>query len=235
MKQLSSVRGYLVLAAIIIIIIVGAFWYQDYVKYQNQGPSEDETEFLSYIDRGLTEEAQIHWDRVIAELEVSIASQGEEPSLGDLLELGNAYNTVGQLAQAKEMYGQILTRSSTDVPALENLGTTLYLMEDYYGAEETWLLAAELSGSEPHILKLVTLINEHIPEHKAQVKTILELAIDQLGQTPGFLAALGEWYYEQGEFERAVSHYRVALQIDPDNEILARRLEEIRIAWSNAE
>jgi len=233
MKQLSSFRGYLVLAAIIIIAIVGAFWFQDYLSYQNQ-PAEEENNFLTYVDRGLTEELWLRYEQQIAELLASIDSQGDEPNLNDLLLLGNAYNSTGQLAKAKEAYGQILMRAPQDTPALENLGSTLYLMEDYYGAEEAWLTAAEISGSEPHILKLVDLINNHIPEHKAQVKDILELAIDQLGQTPGFLATLGEWYYEQGEFDRAVSHYRVALQIDPDNEVLATRLEEIRIASNNA-
>jgi len=235
MKQLSSIRGYLVLAAIVVIAVVGAFWYQDYVKYQSQEPLEEESEFLTYIDRGLTEEARIYWDNVIAELEVSIASQGEEPNLHDLLQLGNAYNTIGELALAKETYGKILVRSPNDAPALENLGSTLYLMEDYYGAEEAWLAAAEISGSEPHILRLVTLINDHIPEHKAQVKDILEIAITALGQTPGLLAALGEWYFEQGEFERAVSHYEVAIDLDPENEILQTRLTEIRNVWKSAE
>ena len=234
MKQLSKFRGYLVLAAIIIIAIVGSFWLQDYLRYRDQGPVIDESEFLTYIDRGLTEEAQIHWDSVIAELEASIASQGEEPSLGDMLELGNAYNTVGKLAEAKEMYGQMLVRVPTDAPALENLGSTLYLMQDYYGAEGAWLAAAEISGSEPHILRLVTLINEHIPEHKAQVKDILEIAIDAVGQTPGFLAALGEWYFEQGDFDRAVSHYEVALDLAPEDGNLQTRLEEIKNARKNA-
>ena len=166
---------------------------------------------------------------------MSIASQGEEPSLGDLLDLGNAYNTIGELAKAKEAYGRILVRNPNDAPALENLGTTLYLMQDYYGAEESWLAAAEISGSEPHILRLVDLINNHIPEHKAQVRDILEIAITHLGQTPGLLAALGEWYFEQGDFDRAVSHYEVALDVEPENEILQIRLEEIRNAWKNAQ
>ncbi|MFH1142771.1 MAG: hypothetical protein V1695_03585 [Candidatus Uhrbacteria bacterium] len=235
MKQILRIRGYLVLVAAIIIAIVGAFWFQDYLKYNNQDMIETESEFLTVIDRGLDEETQLIYDNIIAELEASIASQGEEPKLNDLLQLGNAYNTVGQLTKAKETYGKILMRSSNDVPALENLGTTLFLMEDYYGAEEAWLLAAELSGSEPHILKLVTLINDHIPEHKAQVKIILELAIDQLGQTPGFLAALGEWYFEQEDFSRAVSHYQVAADLAPDSQTLQIRLEEIRNAWKNAQ
>ncbi len=233
MKQLSRFRGYIVLVAIVVIVSVGAFWLQDYLRYQSDG-SGAETEFLSYIDRGLTEEVQIYYDQKIAELEASIESQGEEPSLGDLLELGNAYNTVGELAKAKEMYGMILVREPNDVPALENLGTTLNLMQDYYGAEEAWIAAAELSGSESHVLKLVDLINENIPEHKDRVKVILELAVNHIGQTSGLLSALGEWYFEQGEFDRAVSHYEVAIDLNPENEILEARLAEIRLAWSNS-
>jgi tetratricopeptide (TPR) repeat protein len=233
-KKIST-KGYIILAAIIIIAVVGGLWLQDYIKYNSQDPLEVETEFLSYIDRGLDEESRLHYDNKIAELEASIASQGEEPGLGDLLDLGNAYNTIGELAKAKETYGQILLRSPSDAPALENLGSTLYLMQDYLGAEEAWLAAAEISGSEPHILRLVTLINDHIPEHKAQVQDILEIAITHLGQTPGLLAALGEWYFEQGDFARAISHYEVALDVDPENEILQTRLEEIRNAWKNAD
>ena len=233
MKQLSKIRGYLVLVAIVIILVFGAFWFQEYLSYQNQ-PAEEENNFLTYIDRGLSEEVSLMFEQQIAELLVSIESQGDEPDLNDLLRLGNAYNTIGELAKAKEIYGQILVRAPHDTPALENLGTTLYLMEDYYGAEEAWLAAAEISGSEPHVLKLVDLINNHIPEHKDKVKDILELAVLQLGQTPGLLAALGEWYFEDGQYDRAVSHYEVAIDINSDNKELQTRLEEIENVWKNS-
>ncbi|MBU0531104.1 MAG: tetratricopeptide repeat protein, partial [Candidatus Uhrbacteria bacterium] len=226
-------RGYLVLLAIVIIVVVGAFWYQDYVKYQ-QVPEETGPEFLEFVDRGLDEELQAKYDLIIAELEASIADQGEMPNTGDLLNLGNAYYAVGELGKAKDTYARILIQSPDDVPALENIGTTLYAMGDYYGAEDAWVAATELAGNESHILRLVDLINEHIPEHKDRIKPMLELSIAQLGQTPGLLTELGEWYFEQGDYDRAISHYQVALTVDPDSDSIKKRLAEIRAVRSNS-
>lgn len=229
----SKLRGYLVLIAIVIIVVVGAFWYQDYVKYQ---PVEEETatEFLTYLDRGLSGEAEEKYALIIAELENTIAEQGDTPNIGDLLQLGNAYYAIGELGKAKDTYARILIQSPSDVPALENLGTTLYAMQDYYGAEEAWVAATELSGSEMHILRLMDLINDHIPEHKDRIKPMLELAVEQLGQSPGLLTALGEWYFEQGDYDRAISHYQVALTLNPDSDAIQKRLLEIQQARSKA-
>lgn len=118
MKYKLSTRGYFVLAAIIIILIIGGFWVVERLSYNAVDTVEPENNFLTYLDRGLDEETQLFHDNKIAELEASIASQGEEPSLGDLLELGNAYNTIGELGKAKETYGQILLRNPNDAPAL---------------------------------------------------------------------------------------------------------------------
>jgi len=231
-KGFSKIRGYLVLLAIVIIVIVGGFWYQDYVKYQ---PAEEaESEFVTYVDRGLSDQAEEQYALIIAELENTIAEQGDTPNIGDLLKLGNAYHAVGELGKAKDTYARILIQSPDDVPALENLGTTLYDMEDYHGAEEAWVAATELAGSELHILRLVELIDEHIPEHKDRVKPMLELAISELGQSPGLLTALGEWYFEQADYDRAISHYQVALTLDPDSESIQKRLDEIKQARSKA-
>jgi len=230
----SKFRGYLLLLAIVIIVVVGAFWYQDYVKYQPGEGSGTETEFVTYVDWGLSDEDVETYNLVIAELENTISEQGETPKIDDLLKLGNAYYGIGELGKAKDTYARILIQSPDDVPALENLGTTLFAMEDYLGAEEAWVAATELSGSEAHILRLVDLIDDHIPQHKDRVKPMLELAIDQLGQSPGLLTALGEWYFEQADYDRAISHYQVALTLNPDSDSIKKRLDEIKAAKSKA-
>ncbi len=234
MKQFSKIRGYLVLIALIVIVAVGSFWYQDYLKYKNEQDIEVESEFITYVDRGIAEEFQPIFDQKIAELEAVIEEQGADPNIGDLLRLANAYYEVGELAKAKDTYAKILIQNPDDVPALENLGTTLYEMKDYYGAEEAWVAATELAGSEYHIIRLADLIDEHIPEHRDRVGPMLELAIAEIGQTPALLARLGEWYFDQGNYERAVSHYQVAISLAPDDEGLKVRLEEIRTAWTLA-
>lgn len=220
--------------AVVIIAVVAAFWYQDYLEYNQTEPEESEQEFVTYVDRGIDQENLDRLNQEIAELEASLAEQGDSPDLSNMLQLGNKYYAIGELGKAKKVYGEILLISPTDVPTLENLGTTLVEMEDYYGAEEAWILATELAGNESHVIRLANLIDEYIPEHKDRIGPMLKLAIEQLGQTPGLLARLGEWYYEQGDYERAVSHYEVAIDIDPEDESLQTRLEEIRAAWTKA-
>lgn len=224
------------MGAIVVIVAVGAFWYQDYLRYKPAEPVAEvtESEFLTMVDRGLTDEVKANLEQTITELEASIAEQGDEPDVHDLLLLGNAYYTYGQLAEAKDAYARILLQNPNDVPALENLGTTLYDMEDYYGAEEAWIAATELGGSEGHVLRLADLIEDHIPEHRELIGEMLKVAIEEFGQTPGLLARLGEWYFDRGDYTRAVSHYEVAIDLDPDNEVLSERLLEIRDAWTEA-
>jgi len=232
-KLFTKFRGYLVLIAIVVIAVVGAYWYQDYLKYNTEEPVEVQ-EFVTWVDRGMDSELAERYALEIAELEAAITEQGDDPDLADLLQLGNKYYAIVELGKAKETYGKILLISPTDVPTLENLGTTLVEMEDYYGAEEAWVLATELAGNESHVLRLADLIDYYIPEHKDRVGPMLQLAIQELGQSPGLLARLGEWYYEQGDYERAASHYDVAIDLDPEDQSLKDRVEEIRDAWTRA-
>ena len=91
-----------------------------------------------------------------------------------------------------------------------------------------WQKAIDLSPFETTYLRLADLINKYMPENKADVKIILEHAITNLGQTPDLMIKLGDWYADNGDFERAVSHYEVALQLVPENEAAREQMELYR-------
>jgi tetratricopeptide (TPR) repeat protein len=175
------------------------------------------------------EQLQLFRDR-IAEFEKQ-AADNESAGTRDIsviLQLGNLNYTMGELGTAAKWYRDILSTNPNDGPAHENLGQTLLEMGDYAGAEQEWRLALNVSAYEPIYLKLVELIAEHFPERQAEIQVILETAIANLGQTPGLLTRLGEWYADNGLYEEAVSHYEVASKLDPDDKAIEQRLKELR-------
>lgn len=163
----------------------------------------------TYIDKGLSPEAQTEFDLRIATLKASIEAS-DEFNAHDQLLLGNLYYQTGQLALAKEAYESILEQSPNDLGALENLGVTLELMRDYEGAARTWTKSLSLSGNISIVISLVDMIEAHLPEQYDRVDDVLELSIKSLGQDELLNARLAKWYFENGAYEKAQSNYEVA-------------------------
>lgn len=218
-----------IIAAVLIILGLGGYW-----AWTSFGPSEsnpsDEPALTTTVDRGMSEEQLADFRGRIAEMETTVAENEANGTrdTGVILSLGNLYYQVGELATAATWYRDILRTHPQDAPALENLGQVQLEMGDWTGAELSLRAAANVSAYEPTYIKLVDLIDERFPERRAEIQTILEAAIGNLGQTPGLLARLGKWYADQGMLDEAISHYQVASQIDPDDAAIAQELERLK-------
>lgn len=218
--------------AIAVLVTAGIIWHWE----TNNGPLTDveQEEWLNYVDRGLPEDARALLEQKTSDLEAAMAN--DSLVAGDIsqwLILGNLKYQLGDLAGAKAAYEQILVDHPQDAPALENLGQALFEMGDYAGAEAKWRAALSANPWEVTYLKLVDLIYTKIPARSSEIQTILEEAIATLGQTPGLLSRLGDWYLENGEYQRAISHYQVAKQLGGSVETLDEKIAEAREKWSN--
>jgi tetratricopeptide (TPR) repeat protein len=226
-------RPKLLIAALVVLGVVGYLWYQDYVV--ERAPREEEPELVTWVDRGLSEEAKAELELRIQTLEAAMATDSEiAGDISKILELGNLKYRFGDLAGAREQYEKILSTHPTDAPAHENLGQTLLEMGDFAGAEEHWRAAIAASPYEVTYIKLADLIVEQFPDRQAEIQPLLEEAIATLGQSAGLLVRLGEWYAANGLYDEAISHYKVAKQLEPDNEGIDTLISEAKSAKAKA-
>lgn len=228
MKKGTKQRTLITVAAVFVLIVVGFFaWRQTAVWKDDVDPTQKN--FLERVDRGLRPEDRAVFEKQIEDLRQEWETKRSEGTrdVNLLLRLGNAYYAIGELKRAAEQYQDILSTHPTDAPALENLGQTQLEMGDYLGAEMSWVKATDAYPNELTYIRLTDLINSYIPEHHARVKDALEHGIANLGQTYTMLILLGDWYASEDQYDRAVSHYEVALQLS-ENEEARKQLEEYR-------
>lgn len=212
-------------AAVVVILVVVAAIFIFRPEANRYGGNNEELRM--FIDKGLSEEARAEFDLRIATLKASIDAS-EEFNAHDHLLLGNLYYQVGELGLAKAAYEAILERTPDDVGALENLGVTLELMRDYEGAARSWTRALSLSGSVTTVIRLVDVIENNLPQQYDRVDDVLELAIQSLGQDEQLNGRLAKWYFENGMYEQAQSHYTVAETLSGSSGKYADRIAESR-------
>jgi len=202
--------------ALVILVALGVIWKFNFFAIK---PPDNTLEFLTYVDHGFKAEDRAVLEQKISDLENSLATDEElAKDLSQWLVLGNMKYQLGDLAGAKEIYEtKILRDHPDDAAALENLGQTLYEMRDYAGAELKWRAAISVNPWEITYLKLTNLIEEKFPARQSEIQGILEEAIANLGQTTGLLKELGMWFENDGQYELALAHYKVAKQLTPDD------------------
>lgn len=212
------------LMAIAVLVAVGIFWYSETIHE----PAKP-VELVLTVDRGMDEATRAQFEsRIQAELDAMAADPAAAEDISQILSLGILYYTVGDLGAAKAEFEKILARFPNDAPAHENLGQTLLEMGDGAGAEAHWRTALAISPYEQTYLKLVDYLYEFHPERVNEIQGILEDAIANLGQSANLLVKLGGWYEQDGQYDRALSHYKVAKQLEPDNESIDKLIEDLR-------
>lgn len=214
------------------IIVAGLVTYAVWPKgnFEADPPVEAEPVVVDTVDRGLSEEQIAMFRTRIAELEATDAenkANGKE-DINLLLTVGNLYYQIGELEVATGWYRSILELYPEDAAALENLAQAQIEMGDYLNALASLQAAANVSAYEPTYMKIADILDEHYPENQGEIRTVLETAIANLGQTSGLLARLGRWYADQGMLDEAISHYQVAHQIDPDDQAVNEALDRLK-------
>lgn len=230
-----------VIAAALAILILVAFWFLR--ANPATAPSGTEvpgnlpgTSITGVVDRGMTpEQEQTLAEKIAAAEKVVVDNEATGTrDISLILPLANLYYQAGELETAAKWYNDILRTNPNDPPALQNLAQAQLEMGDWPGARKSLEKVADLEAYEPTYLKLVDLIGERFPEDDAKIQTILETAIANLGQTPGLLTSLGDWYAKNGKLGEAISHYEVARVLSPKDTSIIETLAKLKAERSAA-
>lgn len=228
-----------IIAAILIIVILGGVWIfraaTNGAKVPGKDPVPGSQSITTTVDRGMSAEQMKTFTDKIGPLEAQIADNeaNGKRDISLILQLANLYYETGDLQKSSDTYRDILRTNPTDPPALENLAQAQIEMGDFAGAKASLIKVSDLEAYEPTYLKLVDLIHAHFPEDDAKIQTILEAAIANLGQTPGLLTALGDWYASHDQLDEAISHYEVAHTLSPKDTSITETLTKLRAEKSN--
>lgn len=218
-------------AAAVIIVGLGGYWaWNQFGLSESPNLNTSEPTLKTTVDRGMEPDVRATFEERLA-VQKQLVADNEAAGIRDLtaiLVLGNAYYTLGDLENAALWYREILRTNPLDAPALENLGQAQQEMGDYAGAEASWKLAVDQNGYEQTYLRLADLIEKHFPERRGEVQGILEVAIANNGQTVPLLTRLARWYGDSGMYEEAISHYKVAAVLDPDDESIETAIQELK-------
>lgn len=221
--------------SLVIVVGVGGFWLYE-SSSSSRVPETAKESISDVVDRGLQPEDQARLqaeaDALLAEITTAEAEGNRD--LTKRLELGNRYYELGQLTLANEQYQNILSTNPQDTPSMQNMGQSLLEMGAYADAADIWVESLNLVADEAIYLKLVDLIDEHLPSRVAKIPEILETAIGNLGQTSALMKRLGIWYLDQKRYPEAISHLEIASKLDPSDEGITELLQQARKAYSDA-
>ncbi|MBT4856804.1 tetratricopeptide repeat protein [Candidatus Uhrbacteria bacterium] len=194
-----------VVAVLVLIVIFGIQWQggttsQELVT-QVDVQIEDDLRFFIENELNVWESALAAHDRV-----------GAEPDLNLLLLVAFNAKHLGNLELAKETYDRYFETHTTNYTVYSNYGSVLRLMGDLEGSARAYRQAIALDPDiEAFYMSLVRVLDE-MGLHE-EVEDVYKDAINEIGQTRALLVALAEWYEEQGDCEKAISHYEVAFDL----------------------
>ncbi|GEM_PF-3247170 len=214
-RSTSRFSPLIVVLALLVILATAAY------AWRRAQPSVPILPVQEVVDRGMTDEDRARFEARLADA-VAQADAAEERDVFLLLQVGNAYYTLGRLGEAVAVYQDILSMNPNDAPALENMGQTLLEMGNYPAAFEAWQRAAAVSPDETTYIRMADLVRDYMPESRDAIRLLLEAAVANVGQTYALMVRLGDWYAGEGQYDRAVSHYEVALQLQDDPQARAR-------------
>lgn len=235
MEKYKKRQGYLRAIVIITIlagVVLAGLWWRQQQPAQEQGEPSNQPEqtIQKTVDRGFDEEG---WQKMQERIEADKqalreAEENGEEVINKHLQLGNAYYAAGELQKAVDQYDTILETHPNDPPALENKGQALYEMGDYFGAEAAWRKAVGIDPQVHTYLKLDELYTKHLTQRYEAFGPMLEEAVANLGQSRGLMIALGNWHKEQGNIDRAISHYEIAIELSDNTDDLKEELAKLR-------
>ncbi len=212
-----SIAGIVLAVAIIAAIIIANDPYRGLEKERGNIVSEETQEVVG------------------RRLDLSLAALDAQKKNGEDLDL-DLYNsiafdawTLGDLVLAREISEEYFTHNDLNYGAWNHYGNILSAMGDKEAAEAAYYRSIELAPNvEEYYRDYMNIVAED-PERDEEVKAILEVAIASVGQTSWNMVTLGNWYLEHDDCDRAVDHYKVASDLDPENETIKLDLEELRL------
>ncbi len=214
--------------AIALLIIIGGLGY----SYYQSKPAEPV----------LIDQLEVEMDPAIRQtfvqrIELTKAALAAQEASGNQAEttlyinLASDYVMIGNLKEAADVYAHYTSEvNQIDYTAWNNYADVAEQRGDFLVAEQAYLKAIELLPDyEEYHRDYVTFLQAHFSGTRGQdIKEALEDSITRAGQSGWSLVNLAQWYLADGDCTEALAHYKVALQITPDNTALQDEIAEAK-------
>jgi tetratricopeptide (TPR) repeat protein len=151
-----------------------------------------------------------------------------------LIDLARAKYDLADFEGAVVVYKLALETRPTDTLILNNLGDTYGILKQYENSAEMYLKIIEVNPRWVNSYReLKTIYKFHLTEKYPEIENVLLKGIEKIQEIDSFGAIdlytmLANYYQDTENNEKAIEWYEKALQINPENEAVARELEELK-------
>lgn len=136
--------------------------------------------------------------------------------------LGIAYDRKGMHERAKDSYDRAIKSNPEDAQTLNNLGFSLYLNGNYRAAVDKLKRAVKLAPTDQRILNNLALAQMRLGKTDDAYKNFARAGGEMTGRLN--TASLLE---RMGRDDEAIKHYEAARRLQPNSEIVQRRLADL--------
>lgn len=181
------------------------------------------------VDSVLSEEQE---NGIRENLKVSVAAYEAQKKAGEvdkslILEIAWDYYIVGELEMSKEFYDEFLSQHEISYVTWNNYGHLMEKMNLLDDAEYAYSRAIELRAAEAYIRDWVHFIEKHYPERQDEVLELLVESVKTNGQTSWQVLKIAQIYESMGECQKAIDHYKVAITLEDNSELLQAELDRV--------
>ncbi|MBI2477072.1 hypothetical protein HYV72_02750, partial [Candidatus Uhrbacteria bacterium] len=172
-------------------------------------------------------QARAQWE---AQLDTTLAALVyDESDLSQIQTAAILEEQLGLYADARRHMEDVLEKNQINPANWTIYGDIALKMRDYETAELAYAKSLELGVDQQVVAKLEQLWREHLPSQMENIEPLYQDAIAADGQRTFYLVRLAEFYAERGRFDEAVSHMKVAADLDKDNQELQDAYEDMLV------
>lgn len=150
----------------------------------------------------------------------------------DLVNLALIQKHSANFDEGIEILLQAYKMNSDNVLIMNNLGDLYSMKKDYLKSEEWYLKSVTKSPTWINgYQNLYQIYKYHLKDKLSSFPELIErgIELDVLGQDrKDMYILLGNYYLEQEQNKEALEYYQKALDLDPNNEDLTKKVEELK-------
>jgi tetratricopeptide (TPR) repeat protein len=214
----------IIVGAVLVAILAYAIWLVAH-------PTDPYSGLTLEREISLDEATRIYFEQRLDTTLAAIAASeaaGKEVDLSLYLSVASDAYSLGDLVTAREMLELQIAGNPINYVAWNNYALVLEDMGDYENAENAYLKTIEIEqGIGKYYEDYADFLSSHFPERSQDLRAVLEEDLTRRGQTVWNMTALGDWYAAEGECDKAVDHYEVAVVLSPTNQALKDDMQSL--------
>lgn len=218
-----------VIGLIVAVVVVAVAAYGVSLALRNNDPYKG---LVTERSVDMEESTRVYFENRLKTTQAAIAAKeaaGEVIDLNLYLSVASDAYSLGHLAVAREALELQLAGNSINFVAWNNYALVLEEMEDYVPAEDAFQKTLEIeSGIEKYYDDYANFLITHFPERRDDLKALYETSLQVGGQGIWNMRGLAVWYAADGQCDKAVDHYQVAVTLDPENQALKDDMANVK-------